>query len=728
MSREPEWDFFLAHAGEDKAIAEELYEALAAGDRARVFLDSKCLDPGDTWPRRLAEAQRRSRITVVLISGRTADAYYQQEEIAAALSLARKTGDAHRVVPVYLDGEPGVGSSIPYGLRAKHALVWPSMGGARGVADRLLPVLSRERPIHERRETPQDRALVSLANLVEQRILLRTRGQRTTKIDLQIAELKRKRRENRPSLGIGDCLIGSRFELREKVGHGGFGDVWRAMDWDANGKPVAIKVLHGQWLESAERRERFFRGARRMAEIDHPGVVRIVLPKAEDAGFAFYVMEYLADGDFGRAVLGGGVTPERAFDVSRQVAAALHHAHEEGLVHRDVKPENIVLGAGGRAALTDFDLVHALDTTGATRSRAAMGSFYFAAPEAQEDASHVDRRADVYSLGVTTIFALLGRALKHADFRDWGNCINGLLVSNRVRAVLRGAVAYAREDRFDSCAAFADALAKALAAPRESRIEVVSPVAPRAADPFQDALRAAGLEWVEIPAGSFLMGSQDPESFDNERPIHRVQLSAFAMSRYPVTSALYGVYLADSASALSLNRRNARPSADGRHPVVSVSWHDATAFCAWLSARTGESVRLPTEAEWEYACRAGSTGARYGALDAIAWHRGNSSGRVHPVGQKERNAWGLHDMLGNVWEWGSDWDGTYPAAEAIDPQGPRKGSYRVLRGGGWNASARLVRAAYRYWYPPDARLSYFGFRIARGQGALTPEPGRRDLR
>ena len=151
--------------------------------------------------------------------------------------------------------------------------------------------------------------------------------------------------------------------------------------------------------------------------------------------------------------------------------------------------------------------------------------------------------------------------------------------------------------------------------------------------------------------------------------------------------------------------------------VEQVSWHDVQEFVRRLnygSAAAGRSARyrLPTEAEWEYAARAGTTGARYGELGEIAWYRDNSEG-THPVGQKRANAWELHDMLGNVWEWTGDWYGEYPSDPVTDPKGPRSGSHRVFRGGGFGSSAGNVRSAYRDDVSPGARSSIIGFRLVR---------------
>ncbi|WP_084795894.1 formylglycine-generating enzyme family protein [Pseudonocardia asaccharolytica] len=158
-----------------------------------------------------------------------------------------------------------------------------------------------------------------------------------------------------------------------------------------------------------------------------------------------------------------------------------------------------------------------------------------------------------------------------------------------------------------------------------------------------------------------------------------------------------------------------------RLPVEGVSWWDAIRYCNVLSERTGrtpayhvrgdeiewdttaDGYRLPTEAEWEYACRAGMTGPRYGPLDEVAWHRGNSDERIREVGTKQPNAWGLHDTLGNVWEW--CWD-------LYDPE--VYGTYRVLRGGGWFDEHWSCRASVRRRSHPTFRVDDVGFRIARG--------------
>ena len=208
----------------------------------------------------------------------------------------------------------------------------------------------------------------------------------------------------------------------------------------------------------------------------------------------------------------------------------------------------------------------------------------------------------------------------------------------------------------------------------------------------------AGTEFVWVPAGEFRMGSTSSEASDDERPRTRVRISrGFYLGKYKVTQELWQAVMGTDPSHFS---------GCDRCPVESVSWHDAQAFIAKLNERTGgDRYRLPTEAEWEYAARAGTKGDGFPeALDAIAWHKGNSGDRTHPVGQKAPNAWGLHDMLGNVSEWVQDWYGDYPGGRVTDPRGPSAGRHdlRVYRGCSWFIGGGPYDTDCR----PSSRLSW----------------------
>ncbi len=213
------------------------------------------------------------------------------------------------------------------------------------------------------------------------------------------------------------------------------------------------------------------------------------------------------------------------------------------------------------------------------------------------------------------------------------------------------------------------------------------------------------IEWVKIPAGKFRMGSKER----SDETVHTVTLDSFYLSKTLVTFDQYDLFCEETGRKKPDDRGWGRSD----RPVINVSWDDANDFCKWLSAKMGENVHLPTEAQWEYACRAGTTGDRYGDLDEIAWYEKNSKGKTHPVAQKKPNAFGLYDMLGNVWEWCNDYYGDYPTEAVANPTGPGTGSLRVCRGGSWVRVAGDCACAFRFRYHPDGRGGGLGFRLAR---------------
>ncbi|MBN1293292.1 MAG: formylglycine-generating enzyme family protein [Candidatus Latescibacteria bacterium] len=231
------------------------------------------------------------------------------------------------------------------------------------------------------------------------------------------------------------------------------------------------------------------------------------------------------------------------------------------------------------------------------------------------------------------------------------------------------------------------------------------------------------LTLVSIPAGSYMMGS---EAEKDEQPIHKVTLDAFEMGETEITQGQYEAITGSNPSHFS---------GDKNLPVEKVTWQDAALFCNKLSNREGlqqcyneetwkcdftkNGFRLPTEAEWEYACRAGTiteynTGDSEQDLARAGWYggtSGNSGEKTHPVAQKEPNIWGLFDMHGNVWEWCNDSFGGYTSEPVHNPKGPESGSYSVMRGGSWFNNAHFARSAFRLNDRSD-RTGYFtGFRI-----------------
>ena len=218
----------------------------------------------------------------------------------------------------------------------------------------------------------------------------------------------------------------------------------------------------------------------------------------------------------------------------------------------------------------------------------------------------------------------------------------------------------------------------------------------------------AGMEFVWISAGEFRMGFISSDG----RPVADVQISrGFWLGKYEVTQDEWNVVMGSNPSEFG---------GCGRCPVELISWDEAQDFVSRLNAQEGSDVyRLPTDAEWEYAARGGTTGDRYGNLDAVAWYRGgigNDGLSTHTVGEKTPNVWGLHDMLGNVWEWVHDWYwdvDSLPRGSVTDPKGPGSGEIRMLRGGSWNSDAGDVRATIRARMAPGSQSGAVGVRLLR---------------
>ncbi len=245
------------------------------------------------------------------------------------------------------------------------------------------------------------------------------------------------------------------------------------------------------------------------------------------------------------------------------------------------------------------------------------------------------------------------------------------------------------------------------------------------------------MEFMSVPVGHFMMGSSEGE--DDERPVRRVEFKRpFWMAKTEVT---YQQYEQFRKVKYTLEENEIKMPLGGGYPVSYVSWNEARDFCKWLTKKErrrgrlpeGYEYTLPTEAEWEYACRAGTTEAYAGNVDAMAWHKKNSIERTNLVGKKKPNAWGLYDMHGNVWEWCADeWYASYSNAPTAGSQrGDAYDEYavdrlrmdeegnqyrlhspgnRVVRGGSWHYSALACRSANRYYHDQKYKLNYLGFR------------------
>lgn len=217
--------------------------------------------------------------------------------------------------------------------------------------------------------------------------------------------------------------------------------------------------------------------------------------------------------------------------------------------------------------------------------------------------------------------------------------------------------------------------------------------------------RDSGIKFVWAPPGTFVMGSPQTGYYSRQPDETQHQVSFFTgfwIGRFEVTQREYASVMGTNPSGFK------EPGPDA--PVENVSWEDTQAFLVKLNQRGhGQTYRLPTEAEWEYACRAGTTGDSYASLNICGWWWGNADRKTHPVGLKLPNAWGLYDTLGNVWEWCQDWYGTYPAESETDPPGPPKGLVRVYRGGSWDSCETVAHRGSQL--SSDTRFSTLGFRV-----------------
>jgi len=573
--------------------------------------------------------------------------------------------------------------------------------------------------------------------------------------DVHLVDLARKLRHGL-NLHPGDVL-GHYYKLISTIGSGGFATVWKAYDRRRESL-VAIKVLHHQFNWDQTKRDRFFRGARKMASLNHPGVVMVYEPQVQDADHFFYTMEYVSGSDLYRFVQKNGpLDVIEAIRLTCEIGDALALAHAQGIIHRDVKPSNILLTPEKHGKLTDFDLVRAADTTGGTRT-GAMGTFLFAAPEIMQSPHQAGPQVDVYGLAMTALFLINGSltydVLRRPDF-----IFEKLAIGEGLKNVLKKGISWDCNQRYLSITEFCVALQGNLS-PSLSLATSVRPL-------------GLASQWVSLTPGSFQMGS-DSSELAWEKPAHQVSLSKeIFISKTPVTNEMFHSFIDaggyDDAKWwckegwhwLHLNELDfekwyqRHKDADGyfvgspehyrpskfprfwtnkefnsrRQPVVGVNWYEAMAFCRWLENALLEespswlpkniSVRLLTEAEWEYAAR-GGTGRRYpwGAEspDTSLANFGATIGRTTRVESypKGYTPLGLADMAGNAWEWCMDgWDAnayTLRTEQITDPIVQTSDPVHVLRGGSWDDLPLSMRCTARMGLFAATRDKYFGFR------------------
>jgi serine/threonine protein kinase len=480
-------DVFISYNSQDRAAALELDETL----RTRGYhswIDVRDAMPGRRWQDEL-EHIIESAASVLVLVGASGLGPWEAEETAAALLQAvdRKVP----VIPVFLKGAPPETDlkSLPLFLRNRVGVDLRTEGFNRFVQGLGPPAATHEpvpapehlsqRDIHvseHNADRPQDadhlrhvpsppmllnddektrRLSQELEELYQRREDLTIAGKAVRGVNAKIRAVQQRQRRG-PRLKAEEFLGDGRYRLVEQLGKGGFATVWKAFDRSRH-ELVAVKVLHGHHAEDRTQRDRFFRGAQKMASLRHPHIVQVLARKVEDDGWYFFVMELVDGPNFEQAVLQGLLTTEQKLRIVMEVGEALGLAHSRGFVHRDVKPSNILLDEKLRPKLTDFDLVRAEDSAGMTRTQAMMGTLQFAAPEALMSAKDADPATDVYSLASTTIFALRGKSLPRDYYQKPEATIKALNYSTGLKKVLTRATS-PNKDRFQSIAAFEESL------------------------------------------------------------------------------------------------------------------------------------------------------------------------------------------------------------------------------------------------------------------------------
>jgi formylglycine-generating enzyme required for sulfatase activity len=523
------------------------------------------------------------------------------------------------------------------------------------------------------------------------------------------------------------------YRLNKFLGAGGFGGVFHASEMVRNTsvKEVAIKVIP----ESSDDKLIELTNSRKL---EHPNLIKsyavgeFTFLKTE---MLYLVME-LAQGSLENHIAKGGLSADEIKNITAQVAQGLNYLHRQNKVHRDLKPGNI-LKVNQQYKLADFGLIRTLNNKSHTQTVHNSGTIIYMPPEAFR--GDISSAWDLWSLGIM----LIQMTTNQLPYK-FNNDINQLMAKvmncelqipslpKEFKPIIEGCLQKDRKQRWT-----AQQVLNALQpvgwnsppSPPPAPAAVKKTILPipliASPTPFTEKIsNVVTLEMVSLPAGQFIMGSadSDPDAWDAEKPQHQVKVNSFAIGKYPVTQAQYEAVMGTNPSHF---KNNSWLKNNLQNPVENVSWNDAQAFCQKLSQITGKTYRLPTEAEWEYACRAGTTTRYYFGDDAsqlgdYAWYKGNSQNTTHPVGQKKPNAWGLYDMIGNVWEWCEDnWHDNYIGA-------PKDGSawltndndYPILRGGCWYNGPDGCRSAYRDFslYRRDGLSNSYGFRVVCGAG------------
>ena len=496
-------------------------------------------------------------------------------------------------------------------------------------------------------------------------------------------------------------------------------------------RTLALKVVRVPRQTGPAALARLVRDARASIRLDHPNIVPVYDVGVEHRK-VYVAMAYVEGTDLLRLLeQKGRLSTTHAADIARQVALALEHALGRGVRHRHITPSRILIDEAGTPKVTSMGLPrsereHASvsDSTIVTRRELAMGTTDYEAPERGVPGQTLDARADVYSLGCTLYLMLTGRTpfVRGLSSRDFlADPTHGpdpvctlapdvpLPLANVVARMMAGHACVRYQSMGEVAQALGPFVMGTVVAGSGSGTaeEVPTPFGAPAG-----VVNTIGMEMVHIPPGAFLMGSPGtPDPDRNDTPPHWVTItSGFCMSVHRVTCKQYQDVVGHHPCT----------SRTDSSPVVNVSWHDAVAFCGRLSEIEAKTYRLPTEAEWEYACRAGtvlleqhdrSSASVYPDYDISTSYtdlfaEDHDFRQPVPVCRVPRNVWGLQYTEDNVYEWCQDWYAKdyYARSPESDPPGPESGECRVLRGPPFLSTGRE-------YIDPSARRDRIGFRV-----------------
>lgn len=542
-----------------------------------------------------------------------------------------------------------------------------------------------------------------------------------------------------------------KYELLESLGAGATAEVFRARD-TVLGREVALKVLKPALVSDPSAFARFAQEAQAAAQLFHPHIA-LVLDMGSGGDRYFIALQYVPGQALDKALAARGPLPwAEVLRLAEHIGGALEFAHQRGFLHRDVKPANIIRTPEGEYVLTDFGLTRAMMTTGLTsHTGAALGTPAYIPPEIWlgEKATPA---TDEYALACVLVEALTGQVLFAGETPPavmTRHILKGAELPvtwptgapEGVGAVLAQALQKSPADRHGGPGALRQALHELLhqQAARQQQREEEATRRQREAEQVTFKQResegvarqqgntlvltlASGVDitFTRVSAGEFLMGSDpqvDQNALEDEQPQHKVYLDTYWIGKYPVTNAQYAAFARATNYRPPDHWRNGKcPAGKEQHPVVNVSWEDATAFCQWVTQITGQEIRLPTEAEWEKAAR-GMDGRAYPwgnePPDASRCNFGGNERDTTPVSKyspRGNSPYSCADMAGNVWEWTAGWYGPYSARTQSSPTGPATGDCKVVRGGSWLHSEWVVHSACRYWNSPTTRTVSLGFR------------------